>query len=398
MGEYKWRSPNEGRLRARVEARRKREEQIDSLRSDLDEKAGPTLSAISQASKEAARGVREVTRVPRNMPRRLHSQMPGGYPYQIQPRLLAGIATALVLLIGLVVFLTHAGSGRPKTVIAAPSPTSTPDVTMAEVKLLSQVNPPKAPVRVLVLGSDQRPDDPAFRTDVVMLLTIDGENNRVSAVSFPRDLIVKIPGYGEDRINLVMQYGGFKLMQDTLEQNFGARPDFYVMTNFDGFVGMVNSIGGIDVQIAQHFEDECDLNWSRGGACTVEPGKLNMDGATALWYIRSRHTSSDFDRLRRAQEVTVAVFDKFMEMHAILRLPALYQQYTQDVSTNMGVSDVLSLMPTAALTLRDPKRISRYAITPDMTTNYWTAAGAEVLLPDYATIRDIVRQASFSAQ
>ena len=384
MGESQWRSPNDGRLRARVEARRKRAQQMETLRSGLDEKASPAIESISQARRRA-----------KYVPPRFNSQMPGSYPYRPNLRLYAVIAAVLVVLLGGILFLSHGGSGSRKTAAAAPLPTSTIDVTMTEVKLLSQVEPPKKLVRILVLGSDKRPDDNAFRTDVVMLVTVDGTNNRVSAVSFPRDLIVKIPGVGEDRINLVMQYGGFSLMQDTLEQNFGARPDFYLMTNFDNFVGLVNSIGGIDVQIGEHFEDACDLYWSRGGVCTVEPGKMSMDGAAALWYVRSRHTSSDFDRLRRAQEVIVGIFDKFMSMHAILRLPQLYDQYSKDVETNLGVPDILSLMPTAALVVRDTRRIDRFTIPPDATTNYMTAAGAEVLLPDYDAIREIVRQASY---
>lgn len=384
MGEYQWRSPNDGRLRSRVEARRKRGQQMETLRSGLDEKASPVIESISQARRRT-----------KYAPHRINSQMPGCYPYRPNLRLYAALAAVLVVLIGGIVFLTSGGAGPRKTAEAAPLPTSTPDVTMAEVKLLSQVDPPKKLVRILVLGSDKRPDDNAFRTDVIMLVTVDGANNRVSALSLPRDLLVKIPGFGEDRINLVMQYGGFSLMQDTLEQNFGARPDFYLMTNFDNFVDVINSIGGIDVQIGEHFEDACDLYWSKGGVCTVEPGKMSMDGAAALWYVRSRYTSSDFDRLRRAQEVMVGIFNKFMDMHAILRLPQLYEQYSKNVETNLGVSDILSLMPTAALVVRDPKRIEHFAIPPDDTTNYWTAAGAEVLLPNYDAIREIVRQASF---
>lgn len=404
MEESSWRSPNEGRMRARVEARRKRTQQISTLRVELEENSRPVLGALEQVKEQARTIPLPVRRTPAGsrftfpgrIRYRMHSQMPGCNPYRFPPRLFTALAAGLVLLLCGVFFAARGRNTNHLNVIAAPLPTDAPNATMAEVKLLSQVNQPQKPVTIMVLGSDKRPEDNSFRTDVFMLLTVDASKGEVSALSFPRDLIAKIPGYGEDRVNVIMQYGGFKLVQDTLEQNFGVRPDYYFMTNFDGFVGMINGIGGIDVQIGQPFEDACDLYWSRAGVCTVKPGKLSMDGAAALWYIRSRHTSSDFDRLRRAQEVMAAVFDKFMNKHAILRLPEMYQKYAGDVQTNMNVQQILSLAPTAALVIRDTRRIHRYAIPPEDATNYWTATGAEVLLPNYEAIREIVKQATFA--
>ncbi len=118
-----------------------------------------------------------------------------------------------------------------------------------------------------------------------------------------------------------------------------------------------------------------------------------MDGATALAYIRSRHTSSDFDRLRREQEVLYAIFSRFMSMDALNRLPELYAQYHQNVETNMDVTRVLSLLPAAFQVAQDPSRMHRYAISPNEASDWWMANGARVLLPDYDAVRRIVQEA-----
>ena len=170
-------------------------------------------------------------------------------------------------------------------------PTKTPWVNNAEL--------PEGQRKILILGSDSRGDG-GFRTDVILLLILNPQQGTASAVSFPRDLYVNIPGVGQDRINTAMVYGGFSLLAATFEANFGVRPDSYVLTNFGGFVEIVNSLGGIEVNAASSLTDKCDLpqaNWD--GYCTVEPGFIGMDGDTALWYVRARYTTSDFDRTRR---------------------------------------------------------------------------------------------------
>jgi LCP family protein required for cell wall assembly len=295
------------------------------------------------------------------------------------------LALLLVCSLGLGIWLYGCSVGEARAAAAAPAETPTP-TPKPKAK-------PGAKTTILVLGSDSRPDDGSFRTDVLILLTIDPAKNTVSALSLPRDLIAKVPGYGDERINLVMQMGGFKLMQDTLEQSYGARPEYYFMTNFAGFTGLINSIGGIDVYAAQPLTDACDLYWSRAGTCEIKKGKVSMDGNTALWYIRSRHSTSDFDRMRRAQEVMLGIFNRFMKMNAIKRLPALYKQYKEDVETNMPANKLLPLLPVAAHVAQHPSQIKRFEIPESATTDWFMWNGARVLLPDYEAIKKIVVEA-----
>ena len=186
------------------------------------------------------------------------------------------------------------------------------------------------------------------------------------------------------------------MMADTLEYNFGVRPKYYIMTNLQGFVGIVDSLGGINVNVGSGLTDACDLPQEVNGKCSVSSGSNYMDGATALWYVRSRKTSSDLDRMRRTQEVMYAIFKEFMSMNAISRLPELYSQYSDSVETNMGVGDMLPLLPVASQILSDSSKMRRYSIAQGEVTPYVTDTGAQVLLPNYEAIAQVLIEAVFN--
>jgi LCP family protein required for cell wall assembly len=284
---------------------------------------------------------------------------------------------------------------------ATPQATSTPDPNddgLGNIGLPTPVRIdqplPKDTLNLLLLGSDYRPNA-GYRTDVIMLVSINPVKGTVSVVSFPRDLYVFIPGWMTQRINTAQPRGGFSMMADTFEYNFGVRPTHYVMTNFQGFIGIINSLGGINVNVGSYLSDSCDLPQAVGGYCTVSPGSVRMDGATALWYVRSRHSSSDFDRTRRAQEVIYGVFAKMMSLDAVSRLPELYTSYKSSVETNIGLEQIVPLVPLASQVLADSSRIRRFTIGPGQVTPTITESGAAVLIPNYDAIQAILRDALF---
>jgi LCP family protein required for cell wall assembly len=249
-------------------------------------------------------------------------------------------------------------------------------------------------INILVLGSDWRPSG-GFRTDVILLVSINPSGGSVSLVSFPRDLFVTIPGYGTNRINEVQQYGGIELTKATFMQNFGVQIDHYIMTNFNGFVNIVNSLGGFEVNVSTQLYDTCDLPQKVDGYCYVAPGAVYMDGPTALWYARSRHSAgSDIDRLRRAQEVMVALFNRLMSLDAIAKAPQLWSDFSNSIETDMYLDQVLSLLVLAPTILADQSRIHRFAIGWQETTGYIVPqTGANVLLPNYSAIDALLNQA-----
>lgn len=252
---------------------------------------------------------------------------------------------------------------------------------------------PNDRVNILVLGSDWRPSQ-GYRTDVILLVSIRPRTGTISMVSFPRDLFVTLPGYGQNRINEAMEYGGFALLQSTFMENFGVRVDNYIITNFNGFVGMVNTLGGVEVNSGAELYDRCQLPQASDGYCYVPIGTVNMDGQTALWYVRSRHSTSDIDRQRRAQEVMIGIVKRLISLDAIVRAPQLWSDFSSSIETDLSLDRIVSLLPLVPTILTDESRIHRYAIGWSEVTGYIIpSTGADVLLPNYSAINAILNDA-----
>jgi LCP family protein required for cell wall assembly len=271
----------------------------------------------------------------------------------------------------------------------------TPTVTPTSAQPTAQPGLPtsKNQMNILLLGSDWRPNG-GSRTDVILLVSLNPDTGFVSVVSFPRDLWVNIPGMGQERINTAEEFGGFALTQATFQNNFGLRVDRYIETNFNGFKAIVDTLGGIDIVASTSLYDRCDLPWKDGsGYCYVGAGQSHLDGATALWYVRSRYSTSDFDRTRRAQEVIVGIFQKLMSLNAITRAPELYSLFSSDIETNLSLNDLTNYLSLASTIMADQSKIHRYAVGSDLATGYITPAGADVLLPNYAGIDALLQKA-----
>jgi LCP family protein required for cell wall assembly len=256
---------------------------------------------------------------------------------------------------------------------------------------LSGVEPipqPAGQISIILLGSDQRPGQGDFRTDVMMLVTL-RPNNIISVVSFPRDLYVYLPGMNMQRLNAAMEFGGFDMLKATFNYNFGVQPQHYVLTNFSGFQAMVDNLGGVDVLVGKSLSD------TRTGypdGFTVDPGYVHMNGEMALWYVRSRKSSSDFDRLRRAQEVIIAITQKLLSLNALSRIPELYAAYRSAVVTDLTLSDMLQLLPL--LQAIDPGRVDNYTIDTNQVTPWIDPnSGSFYLLADPIALRQLLQQA-----
>lgn len=278
------------------------------------------------------------------------------------------------------------------TVQLAPTETI-PGVTLAPTVTSHVTDYPLNRTNILVLGSDWRPGS-GFRTDVLVLVSINPTSGAISLISFPRDLYVTIPGIGEQRINTSQVYGGFELTRATFKQNFGITIDYYVITNFAGFQAIIDTLGGIGINASRALSDRCDLPQAVDGSCYISEGYHVMDGQTALWYVRSRYSSSDFDRTRRAQEVLMGIFHKLMSLNAVTRAPELYQIMSANIETNLDFNTVSLLLPLAPAVLSNENLIHRYAISRDETTSYTVPGnGAMVLLPNYDAINAILNDA-----
>ncbi|HLB64672.1 MAG TPA: LCP family protein [Anaerolineales bacterium] len=239
-------------------------------------------------------------------------------------------------------------------------------------------------VNILLLGSDQRPYEGGHRTDTIIVLSLDLEAQTVTMLSIPRDLYVYVPGWRIDRINVADVRGGPQMIKQTILYNFGIPIHRWARINFYGFVTAVDLLGGIDVQITGYLSDNCMHT-----PLYYTPGTTrHMDGTTALCYVRQRETTGDLDRMRRAQELMRALFDRVVSLDGLSRVPDLYSQFGNLVETDLAVGDILPLVPLATTVSGDSAAIRQYAITGDMVTLWRVpSSGASVLL----FVQDAVR-------
>ena len=313
-------------------------------------------------------------------------------------QLFAEASTPTPFIVGTIVASTLTANANP-SILPEPSPTvspipvltpTQPPTTAPTGNIPTQAAPipqPAGEVTILLMGSDQRPGGQDFRTDTAVLV-VRKPDSSVSLVSFPRDLWVYLPGRFMERINTAQEYGGFGLVQSTFQYNFGFTPQSYVMTNFSGFRSSIDSLGGIDVQVGQKLSDARD-GYPKG--YTVQAGLVPMDSAMALWYVRARETTSDLDRLRRGQEVILAIGKKLLSLNSLARIPQLFAGFHGAIVTDLIEQDVTDLLPI--LQLVNPNQVQRYAISTEQVISFHTSGGADVLLPRPDAIRQVLLEA-----
>jgi LCP family protein required for cell wall assembly len=150
------------------------------------------------------------------------------------------------------------------------------------------------------------------RTDTIILLHI-ASSGPSTLVSLPRDSYVPIPGHGRNKLNAAYAFGGAPLLAQTVERVTGIRLDHYAEIGFGGFVGMTDAVGGVNLCPKRNIHD-------KKSGLRVKKGCQEMDGTTALAYVRARYFDprGDLGRVQRQQEFLSAVFDKATKPTSVL--------------------------------------------------------------------------------
>lgn len=288
--------------------------------------------------------------------------------------------------------------GRPTLAPVDVTPTLHPSHTITvptPVPLL-----PLAPdaLTVLLLGSDQRPDWNNWRTDAVQYLVIYPDVPSVTILSIPRDLYVYIPGFWMSRINTadmtgtIHNYtgGGFGLLNQTLLYNLGISADYYVKVDMAGLIGLVNALGGIDMPVHCRLEDYWPYPNEAGEYdwLVLEPGLQHMDGRLALWYARTRKTTSVFSREQRQQRVLEAMWRRGKEANLLDLAPTLAQELSSLYQTDMGLGNIVALAVTAARL--SPVDVRTYNIGRGQVIPYTTPEGGAVFLPVWEELEPLL--------
>ena len=272
------------------------------------------------------------------------------------------------------------------TFTPTPRPTATPPNTPTSVPLpeveiadfegeypppigvatpVEQIEMPSGITNILLIGNDTPSDGSSLesvRTDSILIVSINRELATASILSIPRDLYVFIPGWRDGRINTAyargnqVDYpgGGAKQLKDTILYNFGIPIHYYARIDFSGFEGAIDSIGGIEIVNSCALTDwilkepgldiTVEDNYEQ---FTLEPGVHQMDGFLALWYARSRRTTSDFDRGRRQQQIMSAILSKGLDLNLLPQAPAMWDSYQETVETDMDLGKALQLAALA---------------------------------------------------
>ena len=260
---------------------------------------------------------------------------------------------------------------------------------------------PPNTINIVLLGSDRRPDWDEWHTDVVQVVSVQPALPAVTVLSIPRDLYVYVPDFWMSRVNFADMYGelygyqggGPALIQQTLLYNLGIPVDHYVRVDFDGFIGIVDILGGVDIPVHCRLEDHWPYPDENGEypIKVLEPGVHHMDGETALWYARSRKTTSVFARERRQQQVLEAIWHRARSLDVLPRLPQLWEQYRHMVVTDLNLVDLVRLAEVAFRL--DSRNVRTYSIGYQHVTPWTTPKGGNVFLPNWEELGPLVAEA-----
>ena len=258
-------------------------------------------------------------------------------------------------------------------------------------------------VNILVMGIDQREyEEGPWRTDTMMVMTIDPVSMTGGMLSIPRDLWVPIPGYEEGRINTAHYLGeaydypggGPALAVKTVQYNIGVPIHYHARVNFTAFEQVVDSIGGIDVHVEEEIDDPTfpDMKSAGYDPLYVPAGWQHFDGEMALKYARTRHTAGgDFDRAKRQQQVIRAIFKQVTQLDQLPKLarqaPELWKALQGAVVTDLTLDQIIALAQLASEV--DPDSI-RYGVIDEHYTQFKeTPDGQQVLIPLRGHIRKL---------
>jgi LCP family protein required for cell wall assembly len=273
---------------------------------------------------------------------------------------------------------------------ASPTPGVTPQPTMP----VAHSQPATIPAfleqteNILVLGTDQRGDGQAWRTDTIMVVVVDHPNRRVGIISIPRDLWVTIPGYGMGRINQAdylgearkVPGGGPALTAKLIRETLGIPTQHWVRLKYNGLPRLVDTLGGVTVHLDCPLYERTPhptipdrlVDWS------LPAGDVTLDGDTAKKFATYRYVTNDSGRARRQQQLIWGMRERALQLDMIPKLPELWGALSDVFSTDLNLLDILRLSQLGASL--QPGEVHSLVLGMQVMGNYITPNGAWVLV------------------
>jgi len=272
-------------------------------------------------------------------------------------------------------------------------------------------------INALLLGMGGKTHDGPFLTDTMILASFKPSTSEASLISIPRDLVAQIPGYGWRKINHANAFGeiqnpgkGGELASKIVSQTFGVPIHYYVRMDFSGFEKIIDSLGGITVDVENLLDDEkypipgkeTATTTERYEHLVVEPGEVKMDGSLALKFVRSRQAKgiegSDFARSERQQKVLLAAKNKALSFTTLanpVKISNMLDAISQHLTTNIKIWEMVKMFNLSKDFDKDSitRRVFNDGPTGELVASF-TEEGAFVLSPktgNFAEIQFIVQ-------
>jgi len=203
-------------------------------------------------------------------------------------------------------------------------------------------NEPDDNFSIILAGTDMKYH--GQRTDTMLLGFVFPKYQHVALISLPRDTRVNIPGYGFKKLNGAYARGGIPLLRETLEKNFNILPTHYAVVNLDGFVNIIDILGGVDIKV----EREMNYDDIRGNLhIHIKKGLQHFNGEKAMEYVRFREKLfADLGRIKRQQKFMKAILAKLKNVEVLWKLPALIKEVRNNINTDLSYETILKLIKT----------------------------------------------------
>ena len=208
-------------------------------------------------------------------------------------------------------------------------------------------------INILLIGNDSREDGEDGRSDAMILVSVSSKTGKILFTSLLRDIYVSIPGHDDNRLNAAYSIGGPELLMQTVEENFDIPVNRYVLVNFDAFAGVVDAVGGVDLDLTNDevkwvnaYLNEYNLlhgqDIKTGYMDENASGNLHLNGPQALAYTRNRKIGTDFGRTERQRKVINAVIEA-LPSALMTNGPKVIDEFCGHLTTNLTKSECYML-------------------------------------------------------